>query len=128
MSERSSGAAMGLLCLCLCAMTGSTLAATRFAFHNAEFMPEAQGLEAAQDFVKAQLPQGLAMNLAVARLRQADATCRRQARQSVIVCTYSAAAHPAMGDTGEDVWTVRLIPAANGALQSASVARAHVGL
>ena len=101
-------------------------APARFTFPNAEFMPEKEGLQAAQDFVKNELPQGLAMSVAVARVERAHAACRRAIRQTV--CTYFIESHPPDGDSGENVWTVRLIPDLKGALQSATVARSHVGL
>ena len=92
-------------------------------------MPEDKGIAAAQAFLAERLTSGLPMAQAIARVEKANAGCHSPAAPgSPVVCRYSEIAHPVCGDLGEDIWTVRLIPASDGLLQSATFERSHVGM
>ena len=98
-----------------------------FTFAQAEFLPSSQGLERARAFLAEALPPGTPMEAAVARLRAADMSCHAEGEGQR--CQYlEGGVRPEGGDEGEDVWTVRLVPAASGALGEATVAKTHIGM
>ncbi len=103
--------------------------ASRFTFPRAEFLPGSQGMALAQAFVAQDLPRGLPMTEAVARVRRAVMACHpARAVSGVMVCEYSISVKPDGGDAGEDGWRVRLSPGPDGRLQDASVSRFHIGM
>jgi hypothetical protein len=101
-----------------------------FTFQDAEFHPnQREGFEAAKAFVASELPQGIPMSEAIAKVEGARAACDTPTAPSAVVqCEYSILARPAEGGLGENVWTVRLTPGPGDKLQSAYVERSHMGM
>jgi hypothetical protein len=121
---RLNGAALVLVSALAAPAVGH---AKPFTFAQAEFLPSSLGLERARAFLADALPPGTPMEAAVARLRAADMSCRPDG--AGLRCEYlEGGVRPEGGDEGEDVWTVRLVPAAGGALGEATVAKTHVGM
>jgi hypothetical protein len=117
---------MALATLMSAATTGAAADRRDFTFAGAEYRGVG-GLDAARAFVAGALPPGLPMAEAVRRAREAESACRPQANGDVL-CSYYTVARPESGDLGEDYWYLRLTPAADGRLGSASVWRVRVGM
>jgi hypothetical protein len=100
-----------------------------FTFASAEFMRSDHAAEAADAFVAQELPAGLPLPTAIARVQKAGARCRPpHATEGEVVCTFFITAQPVGGDLGENWWTVRLSAGVDGKLESASIERSRHGL
>jgi hypothetical protein len=102
---------------------------SHFTFSQAEFEPVAEGTQAAQEFVTTELPQGLPLSEAIARVQRAVMSCHASRVDSgAVTCDYFRGATPAGGDQGEDFWELNLRASSDGVLQSVSLSRSHVGV
>jgi hypothetical protein len=103
--------------------------ADAFSFPSAEFMRGDDGVRAARAFIKDQLPSGLPISVAIARVEKADASCHiSTVGDTVVTCEYFILARPVGGDLGENIWTVKLFPGPDATLADASLSRTRVGM
>ncbi len=100
----------------------------RFTFPRAESLSYDMGLPYAQAFVAHDLPPGLPMDEAVARVKRAVMACRPPTEDGSVRCRYLTTVGREFGSLGEDVWDLTLTPGPDGRLRSASLTRNHVGL
>jgi hypothetical protein len=109
-------------------LAGAARASGGFSFWDAEFMPPDRALAAAEQFIESDLPPGLPMAEARARLRKAAMVCDQpEAPGAPVTCDCSEILHLEGGVLGEDHWTVVLVPDAAGRLGSASLDHHIIG-
>jgi hypothetical protein len=113
----------------LIAVEAACASSTRdFSFRRAEFVAEPAALDAAGAFVATQLPAGLPLSEAVARVERAEMRCGAPDRRTGrITCDYRMLVYTDAGNLGEDVWTVQLAPRPNRTLASAVVSHVVIG-
>jgi len=99
--------AAAALCLLVVCSAQPSAAQPAFSFRQAEFMNEDAALRSATAFVADELPAGLAVPEALARLKRADMDCRPDA-SGVTACSFGMVEGRDGGTLGEDTWTVRL--------------------
>lgn len=119
----------GLTVAMTMAVTGCAAHANQgFTFRDAAFMQGGKGMAAAQAFVAAQLPVGLSLTQAEARLTDAGMACKTEpASSAATVCEYYILAGGDGGTLGDDFWTVRLQTDAQARLVSAALDRSRSG-
>jgi hypothetical protein len=96
------------LCLIAAGAAQPSSAQPAFSFRQAEFMNSEEAMRSATAFVADELPAGLSMPDAVARLSRADMHCRAESSSGETACSFAMMAGADGGTLGEDTWTVRL--------------------
>ncbi|HZC17417.1 MAG TPA: hypothetical protein VE309_11715 [Caulobacteraceae bacterium] len=132
MDNRLKHACQTAMALGLAAALASPVAAAaprRFTFAYAEFLPNDEAMRQSQAFVAQALPPGLPMREAIARVERADMSCHGgRGQDGVVNCDFFINAAPPDGPLGENFWNLSLTPGPDGALQSVSLHRSHVGI
>jgi hypothetical protein len=103
--------------------------AQHFSFNAVEFMPRDERETAAQTFISNNITTGLPIPVALRILSKAGADCGTpKTSDREISCTHPSF-HQTPDDTGivDVIWTVRIDPAADGTVTSATVNRSTYG-
>ena len=100
----------------------------RFTFGSVEYEPYDARLSEARTFIADEMPVGTPIQVAVARLNSADASCANQGSSNgQIQCQFSSVERPTEGTLGEVTWQVKLSPDDQGRVAAATVERTRTG-
>ena len=115
------------LCLAAACLAQPSAAHPAFTFMQAQFMDPDEAMQSATAFVADELPAGLSMPDAVARLSRVDMHCGAESSSGETACSSSMIVRSNGGTLGDDTWTVRLRCDHQGKLTAARLGHARTG-
>jgi hypothetical protein len=115
------------LCVATAFAAQASAAQPAFTFRQAEFMHHDDAMNSATAFVAGELPAGLSMPDAVARLSRADMDCGPASSSGTTACSFGMIAGRDGGTLGDDTWTVRLRSDGQGKLVAARLDHERTG-